>query len=1296
MRLKQHKFLTSAVMIAVFALAFYMVMHIRLEEDFSKLIPSDPKLKKQNIISQNSSFLERVIVNVSLADTSESADPDALISFTQKLVDSLQVPGTRRMIKSITYQVDDKILADLFNEIFNNLPVFLEKNDYEQIKASLTDEQINERINRDYKLLISPAAMMLGKSLIRDPLNITSLALKKFQMLQFSDSYSIYKGFIFTQSRKNLLFFISPSAPSHDSNTNAELLARINSVIKAAISENKGRISAEPFGGTVVAIDNSDRIKKDIIVTVALSVILLVIFITYFVRIRWAALLTFLPALFGAVVSLTVLSLIKGKVSSISLGIGSILLGIGVDYALYILSQINESSNLSKVIRKLAFPIMLCSITTAAVFYCLLYVKTEALQDLGLFMAVSILGAAVFAIFILPYLFKLLRIERTTFRATTQMDYLKWFINSSPDKKKPVILIVILATVIFYFFSQKVDFDSDMSKMSYMSEVVRKAENHLKKITNFSLNNIFIISSGKNLDEALKNNEAVIDSIEVLKNKGIVNKISSVSSIIPSSAEQIKRIKTWNDFWTKERKDRVKKLIVAKSQPLGFSSNAFSEFFASLDKQYTNLSEESINVFRSTVISNWIFQQDSEVNVMSLLKVNSGHKQKVYDKLSGLKNVYVSDRHSITEYLVKTLRADFDFLIGISSILIFLLLIAFFGRIELGIITIIPIILSWVWTKGIMGITGENFTIFNIIISTLIFGTGVDYCILIMRSLQQEYSLNEKSLHSFKAGIFLSSFTTIIGAGVLYFAEHPSLRSIAMLPIVGFISVIILTFTLEPVMARWLMPGGKRKGTYPVTLFAVFTTFYMYLYFLLGCLLMTVLNITVFSLMPVNRKKRGKLFSYAISIFCGSLVNALINLKRNTINPNKEDFSRPAIIVSNHQSVIDILVLIKQSPKIIMLTNNWVWNSPVFGRIVKAAGFCNVSEGIENILPQLKQKVEDGYSIAVFPEGTRSKDNRIARFHKGAFYIAQKLKLDILPIVIHGSGDVIKKGEHLIRSGSLTVKYLDRICCTEEMVNEDTSILTHRVCSIVRNEYSKLRKEIEIPEYFKDKLIKNYIYKKTTLEWYLRIKLRAESYYSDVIAAIPYNAVITDLGCGYGFLSYLLSFTAERRKIIGVDHDSEKIALANNCFSKNDSLEFVCADVSDYEIVNSDVIIFYDLLHYLNAETQEKLLVQSLNKLNENGIILVRDSNGDKTGKHFVSELIEKFSIGLGFNKIKDRVQFQPRDFWIKIAEKHGFTVSLIHSSRINSNELYIIKKNIFHKKEPSFNLKLLSDVYEQ
>ena len=121
------------------------------------------------------------------------------------------------------------------------------------------------------------------------------------------------------------------------------------------------------------------------------------------------------------------------------------------------------------------------------------------------------------------------------------------------------------------------------------------------------------------------------------------------------------------------------------------------------------------------------------------------------------------------------------------------------------------------------------------------------------------------------------------------------------------------------------------------------------------------------------------------------------------------------------------MLMLSQTPKMIVLTNDWVWNSPFFGKVLQNAEYYPVSMGIDIMLPKLKDLVERGYSIAVYPEGTRSKDCRIGRFHKGAFHIASTLKLDILPFVEYGAGKVLPKGGKYLRKGSIRLQINKRI-----------------------------------------------------------------------------------------------------------------------------------------------------------------------------------------------------------------------------------------------------------------------------
>ncbi len=134
------------------------------------------------------------------------------------------------------------------------------------------------------------------------------------------------------------------------------------------------------------------------------------------------------------------------------------------------------------------------------------------------------------------------------------------------------------------------------------------------------------------------------------------------------------------------------------------------------------------------------------------------------------------------------------------------------------------------------------------------------------------------------------------------------------------------------------------------------------------------------------------------------------------------DFDRPSVIVCNHQSSLDMLSILTLSHKIVFLTKDWVRRNPFFGCIVRCADYPSASEGIDELIPELKELTDKGYSIVIYPEGTRSRDLKISRFHQGAFVIAERLGLPITPATIYGSGRVMDGRKPWIRSGIIALR----------------------------------------------------------------------------------------------------------------------------------------------------------------------------------------------------------------------------------------------------------------------------------
>lgn len=217
---------------------------------------------------------------------------------------------------------------------------------------------------------------------------------------------------------------------------------------------------------------------------------------------------------------------------------------------------------------------------------------------------------------------------------------------------------------------------------------------------------------------------------------------------------------------------------------------------------------------------------------------------------------------------------------------------------------------------------------------------------------------------------------------------------------------------------------------YPLKIFrflrTVFYTLFSLLFFIFGAFITTIFAIIYFAICPNNDKTKlnyHKLLWY-ISKF---IIHNIPGVKFRYNNPFEEKFEKPAVIISNHQSHLDLMCAMMLTPKMVILTNDWVWKNPFYGKIIRFAEFYPVSKGFDESLSHIKDLVLRGYSVLVYPEGTRSADCSILRFHCGAFYIAEQLNLDIIPMFIHGPGKVLAKKNYYLKTGSICVNLEERI-----------------------------------------------------------------------------------------------------------------------------------------------------------------------------------------------------------------------------------------------------------------------------
>lgn len=153
-------------------------------------------------------------------------------------------------------------------------------------------------------------------------------------------------------------------------------------------------------------------------------------------------------------------------------------------------------------------------------------------------------------------------------------------------------------------------------------------------------------------------------------------------------------------------------------------------------------------------------------------------------------------------------------------------------------------------------------------------------------------------------------------------------------------------------------------------------------------------------------------------------------------NPWNEDFTKPAVIICNHQSHLDLLCTLMLSPRIVAMTNQWVWNFPLYAPIIHYLEYYPSADGIEANEKKIASLLKRGYSVLIFPEGTRSASCEVLRFHRGAFYLAQQLGIDIVPVYLDGPGRVLPKMDFTLQPSTITVEVGQRVLAGDTSMGE--------------------------------------------------------------------------------------------------------------------------------------------------------------------------------------------------------------------------------------------------------------------
>ena len=1154
--LSARKGLTVFLMAGILGLCTLSALRMQYDEDISAFLPQSEESKRYSEVYNR---LGQDRMAIFFESDGEDTDRllDAMTAFGENWADVDTVTVTTdgdhamigRMVPDMQVAADAGAAQEVFDFIHSNWPYFLTEADYARMDSLLAQPGfVDEKMAENQRSFYSMASSFSSQYMRSDPLGLFSPVLQRLEALNPATKSRMEDGFLLTaDGRTGVVLFNSPFGGS-ESGKNAQLVA-LTDTVKARTAAQFPDIRIFSTGGPEVAVGNASRIKKDSLLAIVIAAILIciVLWLSYkrFADVFWIL----VSILAGALFALGIIACFKSSVSLIVLGIGSMIIGIAVNYPLHYVDHLKYQPDKRKALADQVNPLLVGNITTVGAFLSLLLLKAEALHDFGFIGAMMLVGTILFVLVFLPVFVPAASRPRNTLK----LDFDR-HIHLSPKARKWVFAGFLVLTAVFWWISRDISFDADMHHINYMTQEQERGFTILEEMgaSADGSSTVYVVASGRTAEEALERNEAIARLMDAGGSIGSPTGtqtgspagMTGLGTFLPSAREQSLRLARWYDF-VQVHPDLSDRIFDAGLKT-DFTAHAFQPFFDVLDRDWDVQDVAFFAPITETLGTAMFLKGNDKYQLVNYLHTNDleGTKAALRAKLP--EGTFCFSMDDVSGTLARLLSEDFDRIGLLCSIIVFFFLVLSLG-LHMGITAFLPLVVGWIWILGTMRLFGLQFNIVNIILATFIFGQGDDYSIFITEGLMYEYATGKKILRSFKNAVVLSALIMFIGIGALVVAKHPALRSLAWVTIVGMFTVVAMAYYLPPLVFRFLTTKKGKPRKLPWTLGSALRTGFIFIVFLLAMLVLSIWTFFLFLGKTTPRKRER--FRKAMTKTARLALKGMPGCPYTFSNPHGEDFSKQAVYICNHQSHFDILAVLALHPNVILLTNEWVWNSPFYGYLIRKAEFYPVTDGLEKNMEHMKDLVSRGYSIVIFPEGTRSPDCKIQRFHRGAFLAARELGLPIQPLYIHGFGYALPKHDFLLRKAGLYMEVGERF----EVPEGDLAAFTRKVRHDYEREYARIRRERETLDYIIPYVRYLYLYKGTDAstefgmhpgEWSGMEHLSGDS------------LVIRHAGCGVKAL--LIALSHPDMQVTAYEEDEDKYLTATRIPGIPENLTYIC------------------------------------------------------------------------------------------------------------------------------------------
>ncbi|KUO65881.1 MAG: hypothetical protein APF84_01080 [Gracilibacter sp. BRH_c7a] len=618
----------------------------------------------------------------------------------------------------------------------------------------------------------------------------------------------IENGFYKVEDTNQYLIFIRPTNPNHDMLFFKDMVNKVESVI----TENNydEDLDIEITGMAKMMEEQQEVLNDRILYVTVISLLAIIFMFSLFYKRIGSSIMAAIPVVIGIIWTLGINYLVIGRLNLVTSIFSVIMLGLGIDFAIHFLTPLFASikkegaigNKVVPIINKYFRSIFAGALTTSVAFFALGISKFKGLNELAFVAGVGILlsftAVLVFMLLIVPNVKFRYKEKANDNSESNWLSYYKGLI------KFRFVIIAVFLILIIYPFATNFNLSFNYNAFSLLPDIP-SVNTQEELIDNLGISLEYSIVQSSNITDV----EGLVDELSSKKDIGYID---SVVRILPTEQKTksnlIKELDRDTYKLTNEELELFKTIKV--ENPLGLNSierkkaeNLIEGMIGQIERVALSESHRLITIDDlPKIVKDKYISRDGSIATFIFGNPNSWEEKEMKSLVSTIEDI--SDEGTGTPFMwvkiVDYLKSD---LINGSLLVIVILIIMVsmdFKNLKSVIFVILPVTLGSLLLVGTMSLLKIQFNAANIAALPLIIGIGIDDGIHMVHKYLGADKNIDYMLKTTGKSVMITSFTTMIGFGSLYFVNDPLVSGLGVLLFLGVFFCMVVSLTVLPIV----------------------------------------------------------------------------------------------------------------------------------------------------------------------------------------------------------------------------------------------------------------------------------------------------------------------------------------------------------------------------------------------------------------------------------------------------------------------------------------------------------------